>query len=161
MWQPSRVDYARALLSQGLDRKMVTFEAMSRKVRRALLCWDALREKTVPWSHDSLTLTVEKFPEEEWFYGTSRDSHRNTWAADFIDSWTLLAKRNLAALKISSPEKILLGGKDSGLKGSQCGQNWPAVTEARLLPLEEAFTHINDTYDEEMENVPWEDVRII
>ncbi|KAK1528047.1 hypothetical protein CPAR01_12605 [Colletotrichum paranaense] len=189
--------FVKVLLSQGLDQKIITFENMSRMDGGVLLRKGTLPGQTVPWAHDSLNLIVGKLPEVEeplediWFYGESNDSHLNTWAADFINSWTLLANEKSPRPDPPSSEIDEEGhGGEEGfwatgkstrteLTGSFTTPEvepaspdlvsevkWEPLmdlvreTEARLLPLEKAFT-LTDTYDEDMKDVPWEDIRII
>ncbi|KAI3540904.1 hypothetical protein CABS03_02277 [Colletotrichum abscissum] len=216
--QPSPARFVRVLLSQGLDQQIITFEGMLRTAGEVLLRWDTLQEKYVPWSHDSLNLKVGKSPgfelyhENIWHYGPSKDSPFKTWAADFIDSWTLLVNKRPRSPDTSSttiaeqaipeevvPEELIPEERNGDKRGfwttakliwtKLAGRfetpevkpaevkpappdvvsevNWEPLldlvreTEARLLPLEEAFTRTDDTYDEDMKDVPWEDIRII
>lgn len=204
MWRPTQGELARALLSQGLDQKILRFEVMSMQTRGALLRQDALGQKAVPWAHDSLNLNVEKPPEEDWTfkypgrfqtledYETLTKSHLKSWAADFINSWTLLVNEKPRSFEtplfeiaeeghssetgIQATEKSIRTKLDSRFTTSEVkpappdlasGVNWEPLldlvreTEAQILPLEEAFTRTDDTYDGDMKGAPWEDIRII
>ncbi|KAK1495374.1 hypothetical protein CTAM01_08503 [Colletotrichum tamarilloi] len=190
--------FVKALLSQGLDQKIITFEKISRMAGGVFLRKGTLQEQTVPWAHDSLNLRVGKLPEVEepleniWFYGKSNDSHLNTWAAEFINSWTLLVNaRPHSPDPPSSEIDEEEHGSENGFWATEKSirteltssftnpevepaspdlvseVSWEPLldlvreTEARLLPLEEAFTRTDITYDEDMKDVPWEDIRII
>ncbi|KAK1463364.1 hypothetical protein CMEL01_13433 [Colletotrichum melonis] len=198
LWSDSPQSFVKALLSQGLDQKIITFEKMSRAAGGVLLRKGTLQGQTVPWAHDSLNLIVGKLPEVEepfeeiWFYGKSNDSHLNTWAADFINSWTLLANEKSPRPDPPSSEideeghgseegfwtteKSIRTESTSSFKAPEVRPAPPDLlseveweplldlvreTEARLLPLEKAFTRTDDTYGEDMKDVPWENIRII
>ncbi|KXH44786.1 hypothetical protein CNYM01_10096 [Colletotrichum nymphaeae SA-01] len=184
----SQETFAKTLLSQGLDQKIITCAAMEPNFEEVSHLQQKFQRSSVPWAYDFLNLEVERYPS----YGVFDKAYQDTWAANFITSWTdLVNEKPLSSNPPSSNIAEEGHGSSNGIWSMEnftgaildsrfttpevkpappdpaSVVNWEPLldlvreTEAWLLPLEEAFTRTDDTYDEDMKGVPWEDIRII
>ncbi|KAK1450987.1 hypothetical protein CCUS01_11354 [Colletotrichum cuscutae] len=177
----SRADYRRltsrpmlpnsftaTLLNQDLEMKLAFFDQSTLVFRDRNAGTTFSRDRVLPWLQDALNLESRPLPTG----GSYRNAHLDTWAADFIRTWTLLMKdirpKRLPPIRPEdlppqeTEERLL---REQGYLAAAEAKWAPLLdlvkfTEARLLPMKETFIRAEDTHDESMDGVPWEDIFI-
>ncbi|EXF80650.1 hypothetical protein CFIO01_06356 [Colletotrichum fioriniae PJ7] len=162
-------DFARWLLGPHLGDKIFFFNEWTRWLRETEEENSLDLDRVLPWLQDALNLETRPLPRERESYG---DPNPDTWAADFIRTWTLLTKDirppgssvvEPADLPPQETEEQLL--REQGYLAAAEAKWAPLLdlvkqTEARLLPMKDEFIRAKDTHDESMDNVPWDEIFI-
>ncbi|KXH25806.1 hypothetical protein CSIM01_07237 [Colletotrichum simmondsii] len=161
-------EFAVTLLGQGLGEKLTFLLQSTRHVQDKNVRAKLDRDEVFPWLQDALNLESRPLSTK----GSYENAYLDTWAADFIRTWTLLTKNvRPRGFRVEEPadlppkemeERLLL---EQGYLAAAEAKWAPLLdlvkqTEARLLPMKEAFIRARDTHDESMDDVPWEDIFI-
>ncbi|KAI3545866.1 hypothetical protein CSPX01_04790 [Colletotrichum filicis] len=160
--------FTATLLNQDLGGKLTFFDQSTLEYQNYNAGTNFSRDRVLPWLQDALNLESRPLPTGESY----RNAHLDTWAADFIRTWTLLTKDirpdwllpiRPEDLPPQETEERLL--REQGYLAAAEAKWAPLLdlvkyTEARLLPMKETFIRAEDTHDESMDDVPWEDIFI-